>query len=91
VLGTFARKVFPQTDWFAKIGEEILMESTFYREIIEKGIEEGERGVLAKLMRRKLGKGERAAALIAAVPDCSDAVLDKIGTLLVSSKPKASS
>ena len=89
VLAAFSSQVFPGVDWLAKIGKEILMESTVFKEIKAQGEVEGQRKVFARLLRVRLGKNKRTEALVARLPLCTDAVLEKVGDLLVGAKKKA--
>ena len=85
VLAAFASQVFPAEPWFAKIGKEILMESTLYKEIKV----EARREFVGDLLQRKLGRIKRTEALVGRLALCSDAALDKVVDLLLTSKKKA--
>ena len=75
--------------WFAKIRKETLMESTVFKEIRAQGAIEGKREFAARQLRLRLGKSRRTEGLVARLPLCSGAALQKVGDLLVGSKKKA--
>jgi hypothetical protein len=85
VLAAFSRQVFPGVPWFAKIGKEILMESTLFDEL--KPLVHRE--ILGRQLRLKLGKNKRTTVLVERLSLCSGSALEKIEALLVSSKKKA--
>lgn len=89
VLAAFSSQVFPGVPWSAKISKEILMESTLFKELRAEIEVEARRGVVGRQLRAKLGKNKRTDALVAGLPRCTGAALEKIELLLVSSKKKA--
>lgn len=88
VLAAFSTQVFPAEAWFAKIPKEILMESTVFKEIMAQGEVAGLRRIVARQLRLRLGKNKRTEGLVARLPLCTDAALEKVGDLLVGSKKK---
>ena len=78
-LATFAGSVFPHVSWLDTIPEEIRMESSFLKELRSRSRAE----VVAKQLSHRLGKSRKLDLLLKRLPECSDAVLDKISILIL--------
>jgi len=91
-LALIASRVFPGHDWFARIPEEVRMRFPAFeaelKNVAAEAADEAIRGLIARLLRRRLGRGKRVNALIAWLPFFSPRDLDKIVDLVASTKTK---
>lgn len=89
-LAIFARQVFPEVNWLDKVRAEKLMESEVFQELVayRKIKIEVLCAVFARQLRARLGKNRRTERLVARLPLCTEAILEKVGDLLVGPKKK---
>jgi hypothetical protein len=88
-LEAFAKNVFQDVDWAARMPEELIMESTIYKKGEaageRKGKLEGERKLVEVLLREKLP--EHANALVPRLQACGEEQLTDLARLFVHDKP----